>query len=755
MDYNDDEEFLQKLLATYKVEANEHIAGISAGLLALEKLTDRQQQLPIIEKIYREAHSLKGAAASVNLEETVVVCQSLESLFAALKRGERSLTPELFDLLHVAADFIGELALNTQPDVSSINVERLEHINQLMILAAKDDVPLVSKTENKAQNNVVQQDPLPVQEIGHKHDAAETIRIPVSKLDTLLLQAEELVSIKTAGRQHIATIKHIKSLLETWKDEWTKAQPEHRKIVQSRDKKLSGFNSVDLIDFLSWNYHFFKSMEDKLASLKTLVEDDHYSVATMVDYLMQDMKDVIMFPFSSILESFPKIVRDICRQQGKEVDISIQGADIEIDRRILQELKDPLLHIVRNCVDHGMERPDERTMHNKPARGMINVDIAQRDSSKVELTICDDGSGINVAKVKTAALSQGLITQEEYNRLDDTEAMQLILRSGLSTSPIVTNVSGRGLGLAIVSEKVEILGGTISIESTYGCGTTFHIVLPVTIATFRVILIKSGRQVFAIPAKNVERVISFKKDAVIKVKNKEIIDVDGRFTSLVSLEDVLGLAQDEDDRDGDSINVIVLVSGARRVAFVISDVLNEDEILVKGLGRQLVRVRNIAGATVLGTGKVALILNVSDLIKSAAALAQTVTRPPHHVKQKIHSILVVEDSITARMLLKNILESAGYHVKTAVDGVDGLATLREGTFDLVVSDIAMPRMNGFDLTERIRQDKRHADVPVVLVTGMESADDKRRGIEVGANAYIVKSSFDQNNLLEVIRRFMG
>ncbi|MBF0317040.1 MAG: hybrid sensor histidine kinase/response regulator [Nitrospirae bacterium] len=749
MDYNDDDEFLKKLLATYIVEAREHISGIASGLLALEKLPERTQQLPIIEKVYREAHSLKGAAGSVNLEDTVAVCQCLESLFAALKRGEVTLHPGLFDLLFDASDLINELALNTQPDSRSVEPTRLDNINQQLMAATKGEQMPV-KTPVMQQSKKV---PVPVSK--SDGDAGETVRIPVSKLDTLILQTEELIAVKIAGKQHVSFIAQLKGMLQTWTEQWSRVQPHYKKIARDIGTGQSDDGgTADMVRFLRWNHRFFSSVQDRLVYLKTLAEDDYYGITSLADSLMQEARGLIMFPLSSILESLPKVIRDICRRQGKEVDLIIRGGDIEIDKRLLQALKDPLLHIVRNCVDHGVEMPDDRVARGKPARGKVVIDVARHDGNKIELTVSDDGSGINVARVKAAALSQGLISHQQCTGLSDTEAMQLILQSGLSTSTVVTDLSGRGLGLAIVREKIEGLGGSISIESTAGESTTFRLVLPMTLATFRGTIIELGREVFAVPTASVHRVISVKREVIITVEGKEVVDVDGRFVSLVRLADVLGL--DTEREDGNSINAIILTSGARHMAFVITGVQGEDEILVKGLGRQLSRVRNIAAATVLATGKVALILNVSDLMRSTVAYSRGVTHPPTQAgKPKRPSVLVVENSITARMLMKNILELAGYNVKTTVDGEDALAALREATFDLVVSDVAMPRLNGLELTQRIRADKRHADVPVVLVTGMESQEDKRKGIEVGANAYIVKSSFDQNNLLEVMKRLAG
>ena len=334
--------------------------------------------------------------------------------------------------------------------------------------------------------------------------------------------------------------------------------------------------------------------------------------------------------------------------------------------------------------------------------------------------------------------------------------MSLIFQSDVSTSPIITEISGRGLGLAIVREKVEKLGGKISIHTELGVGTTFKIILPITLATFRGILIKVSGQNFVVPTINVERVIRIKPETIKTVENKETITIENQAVSFVELSDVLELPRKERNNENSSfIQTLVLNATEKRIAFGIDEVLSEQEVLVKPLGKQLSRVRNITGATVLGTGEIVPILNVPDLMKSAVKVVVShVQEVKKEVKDVKKSILVAEDSITSRTLLKNILESAGYYVKTSVDGVDAFTTLKTENFDLVVSDIEMPRMNGFELVSKIRNDEKTSDIPVVLVTGLESREDRERGIEVGANAYIVKRSFDQSNLLEVIKKLI-
>jgi two-component system, chemotaxis family, sensor kinase CheA len=480
----------------------------------------------------------------------------------------------------------------------------------------------------------------------------------------------------------------------------------------------------------------------------------------MVDGLLEDMKKVVMLPVSSFLQLFPKLVRDLARDQGKEAELVIRGGEIEIDKRILEEMKDPFIHLLRNCVDHGIEKPEERARKRKLPRGTIAITFEPKNSRQVEILISDDGVGIDVAKVRSTALKDDRLAQEEGGSRSQQEALSLIFESGVSTSPIITDLSGRGLGLAIVREKVEKLGGAISVETQPDSGTTFRIMLPLALTTFRGVIVRVGERQFVLPTISVERVTSVNKAQIKTVENRETIQLSGQILSLVKLADTLELPPASAANDSTKvIKVVVLTSAEKRLAFLVDEVLGEQEVLVKSLGQQLSRVRNVAGATILGTGSVVPILNISDLIKSAVRSSIPATREltattAEHAEARRKSILVAEDSITARTLLKNILETAGYVVATAVDGVDAFTQLRSGEFDLVVSDVEMPRMSGFDLTVKIRGDKKLADLPLVLVTALEARGDRERGIEVGANAYIVKSSFDQSNLLAVIQKLI-
>jgi two-component system chemotaxis sensor kinase CheA len=757
------EEFQKRLVAMFKVEAQEHLELIASGLLELEKTPTADGKVTIVENVFREVHSLKGAARSVKMSEVETFCQSLESVFAAWKRQELDASPELYDLLHRVVDNLRLLCATSDDDrAATLKVQIVKLIEQLGE-TPQGSLPTDKKTPDNSPSNAIDFPLEPVlSPTVERPVATETVRIATVKLDAVLLQAEELLSVKLVTSQHAVELKEINAALVRWKREWTKAQPEMHAIARSLDRnghedgrRSNQFSKI--AEFLDWNLRTLTEIDDHLTALKKSAEQDRRALGAMVDGLLADMKNVLMLSFRSILETFPRLVRGLSRDQAKEVDLVIEGEDIEVDRRILEEIKDPMIHLIRNCIDHGIEKPDEREQKNKPRRGTIKIAVSQLDGSKVQILISDDGRGIDRAKIRTSAMKLGLMTQQESDSLSDPETLALVFRSGVSSSAMITDLSGRGLGLAIVREKAEKLNGTVSVDSEVDGGTIFHVVLPLTIATFRGIPVGVGEALFVFPSAPVERVVRIAQAKIRTVENKETIELDGKTFSLVHLADVLELPRKdvtEDDHDG--VPVVLICQNGKRIAFLVDKIVDEQEVLVKTLGRQLSRVRNIAGATVLANRKLVPILNVSDLMQSAVRVSSRTVRAtamaPETEKPKKKSVLVVEDSITARTLLKNILEAAGYNVITAVDGVDGLTQLRGGEFDIVVSDVEMPRMNGFDLTAKIRGDKKLSEVPVILVTALQSREDRERGMDVGANAYIVKSSFDQSNLLEVMGR---
>jgi two-component system, chemotaxis family, sensor kinase CheA len=771
-----DKELLKRLLATFRVEAEEHITALSSGLVELEKAASPEQQMEMIESVFREVHSLKGAARAVNQVKIEGACQSLEGLFARLKAKEIALSPEIFDQFYQVVDNLGVLlsaeSTETERVDESRSVQRPGTTDPLSITVMRQASPQALLSAEGASNRLSairqpENAPGPGHFADQKQGLSETLRVPAAKLDALLRQAEELIPVKATAVQRVTELREISQALISWETEWRKIRPHARALPSlvngefrsnglshpSNGHAATRSRTMKVAAFLDRNEGALNSVKQKVAALTKHLEYDRRALDRRVDDLVEDTKRVSMLPFAALLEFLPKLVRDLCRDCGKDADLTIVGGEIETDRRILEEMKDPLMHLVRNCIDHGIETPKRREETGKPPRATIRIAIFPKSADKVEIVVSDDGAGIDKQKVRAASLKLGLVSEEDAKKMDNRQTAALIFKSGLSTSPMITEVSGRGLGLAIVREKVEKVGGTVSVETQPGTGTTFRLVLPLTLARFRGVLVRVGESLFVLPTRYVQRVLRVSRDEIKSAENRETIQINGRAASAVRLSDVLEITQTSTDIDPKrKVPVLVLVWSGEQIGFFVDEILDEQEVLVKSLGKQLPHVRNIAGATVLGNGKVLPVLNVADLMHSAVKMAPI--RAAHETEEAPKSILVAEDSITSRTLLKNILEFAGFKVKTAIDGAEALTVLASETFDLVVSDVEMPRMSGFDLTARIRADRRLAQLPVVLVTGLDSHEDRERGVDVGANAYIVKSSFDQGNLLEVVRRLI-
>jgi two-component system chemotaxis sensor kinase CheA len=469
---------------------------------------------------------------------------------------------------------------------------------------------------------------------------------------------------------------------------------------------------------------------------------------------------VRLLPAAAVFAPFQRMVRDLGHEHDKDVRLLVEGGETEIDRKILEQLRDPLMHLLRNAVDHGVEAPHERVRAGKPRTATVRLSAAQR-GGQIEIVVEDDGQGIDPAHVRQRAVARGLITAEQAAVLDDAGATELIFHRGFSTRQIVTETSGRGVGMDVAREHVERLGGSVKVESTPGQGTQFVLTVPLTLATTRAVVVEQGGQVCAIPSAGVERMGRVRESDVLRLEGRRAVSIEGRAVPLVELGSVLERAPSAAHPAGVARPYLVLRQGDRRVAVLADRLVDEQEIVVKSLGWPLRRVRNVGGAAVLGSGQTAVILNATDLLKSGLKLAGTAAGisggmadggGPAEVAMK--RLLVVDDSLTTRTLVRSILEAAGYDVSVAVDGADALRILRERSFDLVVSDVQMPNVDGFALTAEIRRDPQLRGLPVVLVTSLDAPEHREQGAAAGADAYIVKSGFDQGQLLDTVGRLL-
>lgn len=754
---------MKELVQMFAVEAADHLKTLNKTLLALEKQPEANQRQELLNGAFRAAHSLKGSARAVELTDIERIAHEAETVLSAARAGTLDFTPDAVDVLLQAADLIQHLV-----DGQSLSAEQIQDmVQRLKTIGEKKAEPPVAAppvevaakplTEPIKTPEKTEPKKPPVKPSSLSTGATEeTIRVSVEKLDDLMAQAGELIVSKISADERHRELRDLRSLMGRWEKVWTETTDLQRRLDRlSREEDHTEWS--EMIQFLTLSQRYFAESVERIRALDKAMNADNMRLTLVSGAIQEEIRRVRMLPFETHVSMMQRVVRDVARQCNKNAQLVIHGADVELDKKVLELLKDPLVHLLRNSVDHGIELPEERAARGKSEVGTVTVAVSQRGGN-VHITVADDGKGIDPGGIRRSAVKKGLMSEAETENLSDEEAQLLIFNAGFSTKEEVTAFSGRGVGMDVVKSQIEELQGRINLRSTPGRGSEFHLILPISLATIRGLIIRIGLDRYAVPLHSVEKIITILPPKIYKVEGNLMFDYDDEPMMVLHMADVLERPRDELRHD--RLPALVVAGGERRMAFLVDDFISEQEMVVKPLGKQLHRVRNVAGATLLGTGQPIVILNITDMIKSA--MGGRISRKPIVIERKPEEekeippprILVVDDSITTRTLERNILMGAGYQVMTANDGVEALALLETEPFDLVVTDIEMPRINGFDLVEWIRQSQVYGQIPVILVTSLESKEHRERGLKVGADAYIVKSGFEQAHLLEVINQYV-
>lgn len=791
-----DNEFRLRLLATFREEADEHLTELTQDLLALEKAEPAEAAVHI-ERAYRKTHSLKGAARAVKLREIESLCQNLETVFSSMKKGEFSPDAEAFDLFHEALKITrmllaGEEAAGVPAGEIRRRIRMLtgdgrpaEHKDMRDTAPEKNPPPRVPGEPagpggapeitsgdapgipgNTAGNDAGENSPAGPAPDSHQHDRipptpamwdSRTVRVAADKLDRLITGSDDLLTTRLFIAHRMQELEEMITRFGIWRWNNTLVSNDLHRLRESSFGKQRAGIPPDLVlplqrivEFLEYNREFVTSLQHDLGVHIQDTEIDRSALEASTQMISDLIHDAVLLPIASVLVPFRGLVRDYSRSTGKQVDLEIEGGELEMDRRILETLRDPIMHLIHNSIDHGIEYPDIRIGKKKPVRGVVKIRVVPLSGSKVNIEISDDGAGIDPGVIRKLAREKGFITAKEDEGLSDGEIIWLVFRSGLSTSPMITDISGRGLGLAIVEDTATRLGGMVSVASVLNRGTTIRITVPVRLATLRGVVVRSGNHMYVLPMQQVRQVIRVRTDAIVTSEDRSSLLFQDEMISTIRLTDALGIPPTITTAENKAqVPVIILAYGAGQIACIVDEVVRVQEIVIRPLGSQLKRVKRITGAVILGDGTLALVLDPLELIQEFLKGSPRALRAAHAgLKEK--NVLVVEDSVTSRALLQTIIEREGYRVRTATDGIEAFAILKQHQFDIVVSDIDMPRMNGFTLTEKIRADERLSSLPVVLVTSLDSPEDQKHGLAVGADAYIVKSSFERRGILDVI-----
>ncbi|NGZ06471.1 MAG: response regulator [Magnetococcales bacterium] len=714
---------LKKFIGRFVEEARDHIRQIHQGLESMNGEDSAQ-----VHAIFRSAHTIKGSSRMLKLTPITEIAHRVEEVMDGLRNSTLTLSAERITGLQTAIDAIAALVdrLAETPDgtlLPQADPTLLEELQQLAIPTPVTSAPPVAPAVATTRPvRTTPDDGLAAPRL----KTEDTIRVRLEKLDELTKLMGELLSGHAHLRQRTMELNTL----------------EHRISALLLDHPLA----MQL-------HHFSRTLREDVLDQESLMVALHDKTLLMR-----------MLPLSLILEPAERLARGLARSIGKQAICHIQGAGIELDRRIIDKLSDPIIHLIRNAIDHGLELPEERTAVGKLPQGTLTLS-ARQDGGWVVIEVADDGKGIGLEAVRSKAVRMGLVPPDKAHTLGELETLELIFLPGFSTSTFVTDMSGRGVGMDVVRQTISNdLRGTVTVATRPGSGTTFTLRLPLSLAMMRVLMVETAGVTFGFTSQYVAEMLRVPASARMTLAEREVIVVRNEFIPLLPLATLLELpshdfASDADvhfpNRQTSGILAVILTSVHNKIAIIVDALLDEHDMVIHPLPPLLRKLPLVSGLVVTGNHELVSILHVPELFERARHLragtrtAGTTTQlPPDRV-------LVVDDSLNTREIEKELLESCGFQVTLAGDGLEGLRLAQENPFDAILTDVEMPGMDGFTLTERLRQNARYRDKPIIILTSRAKDEDKRRGMQVGADAYLVKGDFSQGNLVETLRSLLG
>jgi two-component system chemotaxis sensor kinase CheA len=723
---HDDEKLMRELLQTFQVEAAEHVQNLNQTVLVLEREQNSATKAAHIQEAFRSAHSLKGAARAVARPEIEALAHGMEDILKLARDGELQLDPAVCDVLYNTLDGIDTLLKEQSCDYQGL-LARLDSI-----LPHENGNGVHPEVAPKALMN------------GHNHEPHarddDSIRVAINKLDSLMAEAGELALSRVNAEQRGKDLQNMRQVVNRFPRLWQDVR------VQLSRLQREGSSVQPLMEVLEHYHQAVQGLVTEVATVDSAINRDALRLGMVTNRLQDDIRRVRMLPFQNLEALLQRTIRDAARTSNKQIDFHIEGNEVELDRKVLELLKDPLMHLLRNAAVHGIESSEIRLAQGKPAAGQVTLAIAQR-GSEAHIRITDNGQGFQIEALKAAANGHPLAANHE----DDP--VRLAFLAGISTANGVDELAGRGVGLDVVRQQIELLQGRISVDNRPGAGVSIQLIVPTSLAMTRVLLVRSNNEAYAVPLASIETIEKLENS--YHIEGQLMINVNNKPLVVVPLGVLLGQTLIESP---DPL-LIILAVAEQRIALLVDDVLDEQELAVKSFSKPLVKVRHMSGAAVLGNGEPVVVLNTADLVKASRKLPKQAFTMPKTIEVEaetrvLERILVVDDSITTRTLEKNILLAAGYHVVTATDGMEALKELRNQPFDLLVADVEMPNLDGIGLTQQLRNSDDFGDLPIILVTSLESTEDRERGMRAGANAYIVKRGFNQAELLTTIRHLL-
>jgi chemotaxis protein histidine kinase CheA/ActR/RegA family two-component response regulator len=772
-------------LQYFRIEAQEHLEGLSAGLLNLERAPGDAETL---KTLFRLAHTLKGSARMVSQNELGSLAHKMEDVLGALRDETIDATEEVISAMLAAVDVVRAMVEALDDDAApAAEVDPVVAKLQTALEGARAGTGQAPEAPAPAPPSVPEPTPEPAPEPPSepappaatapppppepvpdeaapaapkrgpepRSGDAGQLRVSMEKIEGLANLAGELiihrirftdhaVQVRALGQDAIRVVRAMNEI-----QEWA-GSPEVR-------ERLGGTPQGESLNSILGRVRTMALKE----GIKGLMNDARSHVAQLdqvVSALHDGVRDLRMLPADSVETSLRLVVRDTARQLGRRAALEVMADGIELDKALLEGVREPLAHLVRNAVGHGIEEPAARAAAGKPEVGTVRV-VFERQGARLTVTVSDDGQGVDLDHVRELAVTRGFADPAEAAAAEPAELLRFLLRPGFSTASEVTEIAGRGVGLDVVASQVKALKGTVELYSTPGAGTEIRLHLPVHLATMEGFLFGIGGRAFAAPLSAVERVRDVSDADMSLCARQPVLRVGDRSLPYVCLDAVLGEELPRDHRQ-----VVVFQYGNRHLALGVDRVLGVRTMIVKPLPPHVGELPWVSGLTVLASGRPAVILDVEQLFVRAAEVPRQAAAPARAAQagrdtlpapEEAPTILVVDDSLSARMMEKGMLEAGGYRVVLASDGEEGLALLGRGGIDLVVSDVEMPHMDGLAMVRRLREQARTRDLPVIIVSSMGSDKDRRRGLEVGADGYLVKGELNQQTLLDAVERLVG
>jgi two-component system sensor histidine kinase and response regulator WspE len=727
----------------FKVEAETNCAALNEGLLAVESSPD---DLARIEPIMRAAHSVKGAARIIGLDLVVRLAHAMEDRLVAAQKGEERLTPERIDQLLSGVDLLQQVSAL---DESEIDAWTERSTGAVDALVAKLEAPVADTKPEPAPPPDDDASPAPPRDerppaVPAPSAPAETafVRVGADRLDRLMQLAGE--SVVEARR-----MQSFRSSMERIRD----GQRRLDDVLQQADVRRD-----DNGDLLAEIREAVQTARDRIRAHDEELESALRRSELLSSSLYDEVLGSRMRPFSDGTAGFPRMVRDLARDLGKKVRFEIRGDAVPVDRDVLARLEAPVNHMLRNCVDHGIETPEARRAAGKPETGHVVLE-ARHHAGMLTVELRDDGGGIDADAVRRRAVERGLVAPSLAEALGHDEVLEFLFLPGFSTASAVTEVSGRGVGLDVVQSMVHEISGAVRVASEPGASTTFTLRLPITLSVVRAAIVEIAGEPYAFALTQLARILQLASADVTPVEGRQQFTLDGRSVGLAPAAEILDLGQPEPASA--SIRVLVLGEGDRQCGVVVDRFMGEQDLVVRTLDARLGKVPHISSAAVLANGDPVLIVDGEDLLQSMQQLVQEgrlrrmAAPDAGEAEADRDRILVVDDSITVREVERQLLMRHGYAVDVAVDGQDGWNALQSGRYDLLVTDVDMPRMNGFELIRRVRQDPRLTRLPIIIVSYKDRKEDRVKGMELGANAYLTKHSFHDDSFLTMVSDLIG